>query len=484
MPRTKKEAIKKTASKKTPVKRPAAKAKASPKAKSITIDVIADDEDILFREPLESLPADSPDERDGLDVQKKYFSDLVTDMKTKKEDKQLYGSLPVSEDHRPKGSHRKSLNLYRRIAFQFIGLTFLLLLVVGYFFLPNLKITLHPSAEAIADSLTLSIASTTTETAAAETDGSRSVSGSLKSETLNADKVFETSGEEILGEEVAGEVTLHNDYTKAQPLVVKTRLLSSDNKLYRLKTAVTIPAGGTVKVEVYADSPSQEMAISPSRFTIPGLWLGLQDQIYGVSDTAFEYRHQVKHFVKQRDIDQALVSVKQTLADKAKSELEAMNDGTSAVAYSLDENATVFKVGAKLGDEVSEFTVSAENNLVVATFSKDQAEALVKAKIAFLLPDDKKLSSFSGDDDIEYHLDTYDIKTGAATVSANFNGSMSLRTDADIIDRKQLVNLNKEQISEYLNTFPEIESYNLEFFPKFINRAPSLADRIKVDVIQ
>ncbi|HQO11440.1 MAG TPA: hypothetical protein PK837_03490, partial [bacterium] len=138
-------------------------------------------------------------------------------------------------------------------------------------------------------------------------------------------------------------------------------------------------------------------------------------------------------------------------------------------------------LGAKLGEEVAEFKVSATNNLTLVSFSKEQAEALVKAKLAFLLPDDKKLSAFDSKD-IAYRLDAFDVDTGTATVTASFKGSMSLRTDANIIDRRQLVNLNEAQIADYLRSFPEIESYELKFFPAFIKRAPSLADRIKITV--
>lgn len=484
MPRLKKEAAKKPAAKKPRVKRVVQKEKIAlkPKSKDITIDIIADDEEVLFSEPLTPLPADNPSEREQLDVQKKYFSDLVTDMKQKKDGVSIKAdSRAAAESNRP--VNRKSLSLYRRIAYQFIGLTLLLLLVVAYFFLPSLKITMYPNAEAIADSLSLRIASADSEDEIAESAGSRLVAGEVRTIALSAEKVFESSGEEILGEEVVGEVILHNEYTKPQPLVAKTRLLSVDNKLFRLKEAVNIPAGGTVKAEVYADQPSLDMAVGPTKFTIPGLWLGLQDKIYATSETPFEYQHQVKRYIKQRDLDQAIVGIKKALSEKAEAALAEVQGGDYAVAYNLDDSAAVVKIDVKLGDEIGEFVVSAENTLAIAMFSKEQAEALVKAKIAFLLPDDKRLSAFNGND-IAYRLDAYDAASSTATVVANFKGNMTLRTDANIIDRKQLVNLNEEQISEYLRAFPEISSYDLDFFPKFIKRAPSLADRIKVEVIQ
>ncbi len=485
MPKLKSTATKKTAVKKPIAKRVVKKEKTLPRSKAITIDVIADDEDVLFRQPLTELPEDNAEERAGLDVQKRFFSDLVAEMKDKKIEKPLRGVLPDINDNEGtvKNRSRKSLNLYRRIAYQFVGLTVLLLLIVAYFFLPSLNIDLHPSAEAVADTMSFKITTADNNDSEPDTSNSRRINGDIQVMPISAEKVFEASGEEILGEEVIGEVTLHNEYNKAQPLVAKTRLLSTDNKLFRLKEAVNIPAGGTVKAEVYADEISEEMAISPTRFTIPGLWLGLQDKIYATSEENFEYQHQVKRYVKQRDLDQAMVEIKKTLATKAEKSLAGLNGGDKVIAYSLDDNAVSIKLGAKLGEEVAEFTVSAENKLSVASFSREEAEKLIKAKLAFLLPDDKKLSAFDSND-IIYRLDAYDADAKTANVTANFKGSMSLRTDANIIDRRQLVNLNETQISEYLRAFPEIESYELKFFPTFIKRAPSLADRIKVNVVQ
>ena len=489
MPKLKKEPVKKTAIKKPRVKKvekaekTEKKNKPWPKAKPITVDVIADDEEVLFQNSAVDLPEDNAEERAGLDVRQKFYSDLVAEMKDKKADFSLTGKLPAVSEGKAVKPH-KSLNLYRRIAFQFVALTVLLFLVVAYFFLPSLKITLHPSAEAIADSLTINIAPTANGQSAVSTTSSRFLTGDIQTVPVSAEKVYEASGEEVLGEEVAGEVTLHNEYIKDQPLVAKTRLLSTDNKLFRLKEAVNIPAGGTVKAEVYADQPAEAMAIAPTRFTIPGLWLGLQKQIYATSEDTFEYRHQVKHYVKQSDLDQATSDIKQTLAAKADKLLaEQKSDDSKAFAYSLDDDAAIVKLGAKVGEEKAEFTVSAENNITIASFSKEQAESLVKAKLAFILPDDKELSAFDSQS-VTYRLETFDVSAKTATVAADFKSSMSLRTDADIVDRRKLVNLKQTQIAEYLHTFPEIETYELKFSPSFINRAPSLADRIKVEVVQ
>jgi hypothetical protein len=51
-----------------------------------------------------------------------------------------------------------------------------------------------------------------------------------------------------------------------------------------------------------------------------------------------------------------------------------------------------------------------------------------------------------------------------------------------LIDRKKLVGLNKQQIAQYLESFPEINDYRLEFSPSFISTAPNLPDRIEIKI--
>ena len=64
---------------------------------------------------------------------------------------------------------------------------------------------------------------------------------------------------------------MRNDSSISQPLVATTRLLTADGILFRMKKGATVPANGTVEVDVYADKSGKASEIGPSKFTIPGL---------------------------------------------------------------------------------------------------------------------------------------------------------------------------------------------------------------------
>ena len=409
------------------------------------------------------------------DKQKKFFSDWATHI------------APAEGADKPTLAPKKSLGLYRRQAFFYIGATLVLLLAVFYLFFARLTVLVSPQGELIKDSLSFNIAGTDASSspvdaaATSATSSNKMINGEVRLIEVSADKTYQASGGSILGSEVVGNVTLINKSVKAQPLVVNTRLLSPDGKLFRLKEAVNIPSGGTVLAAVYADKPSADMAVdSPTRFTIPGLWAGLQDQIYAENSGALVFQTQVEKKIQQSDIDLAKKDIDTVLDAQAKNQLSASSSNIFSVFGDTGE-APIINIDSKVGDEKSTFMVSARKKIAVITFSRDKAAVLAQARLSLLVPDDKKLFNFDKSQ-IRYSLEGFDLDTNLATVKATFSGTMSLKSDSSLIDNKKLVGLNKKQIAQYLDSFPEIKSYELHFSPPFISTAPILPDLIKIQI--
>jgi len=446
-------------------------------------------EDIYNENENEELIDDSTDkinnetsleDREDFDKQKKFFSEWASQVKPKE-----------GEERTTLAPNKKSIGLYRRQALLYLGATAILLLAVFYIFFSKLTILISPQGETLNDSLTFNISSSSTTSPLAEANSNpeakynKNIYGEAQVIEVSSEKIYQTSGEEVLGEEVIGKVTLINKYNKNQPLVVNTRLLSADGKLFRLKEATNVPAGGEVIVNVYADKPSAEMAITnPSHFTIPGLWAGIQDQIYGESEDSFTYQTQVKKYIKQRDLDSAKTDISEVLDLKVKNDLK-ITGTDNVVVYGSSGDATsdniTIEYNAKLGESKEEFIVKAKKKVIVVTFPKEKAISLAQARLSLLVPDDKELSNFNKEQ-ITYTLESFDENTKTAIIKAYFSGSMSLKSNSSLFDRKKLVGLNREQISEYLDSFPEIKSYELNFSPAFISTAPTIPDKINIKI--
>jgi len=464
------------------------------RVKSVLVDVIEDEEtnvpadwlDTDHEEPeaqeiiTPSFDARHPEGHDDIDKQKKFFSDLVSEIKSRG------GHESKKEKKEDKETAKRSVVLYRHLVIKFLILVGLLAVVVAYFSFSKLTVTISLKGEPLSDSLLLKVSdksatstATTSPALAGQADPRQEVAGQIKEINSDVAKTYSASGETYLGEDITGQVRIINNYNKSQALVATTRILSPDNKLFRLKNAVNVPAGGEVSVDVYTEKPSEEMAVGPTKFTIPGLWLGLQDKIYAKSDTAFTFNKKVKKYVNANDLERAVKDINETLAKAAKNEAEAGLTANNWLYYT-PEAATV-TVSAKVGDQVEEFTAKASGKLIAVSFSKDQAAQLAAAKLNLIIPDDKELTEFKPEN-ISYSLDNYDSASRSATIKSSFTGTMVLKSDATVVDPAQLVNLTDIQIGSYLKDQPEIKEYKLSFSPSFIKKAPSLVDRIKIRI--
>ncbi|MEK7620335.1 MAG: hypothetical protein AAB413_03815, partial [Patescibacteria group bacterium] len=139
------------------------------------------------------------------------------------------------------------LIMYRRIALTFIVLVAAALLAVLY--LSTVQAVIH--VDSTEEPITTEFVANVYEVPTRATD----VRGAVVSGMLGRTQTFEPTGDSSKTvEDIArGTVTITNNLTFAQSLVATTRFLSESGVLFRLEDSVSIPAGGSVKAEVYAD---------------------------------------------------------------------------------------------------------------------------------------------------------------------------------------------------------------------------------------
>jgi hypothetical protein len=327
--------------------------------------------------------------------------EAVDALKKEEEQKDLQAETEPSENLIEKIASRHSIKAYKKIAYSFLGLTLVLLAVVAYFTMAKVTIVLIPNQERIGNNLMFDVYDQEKNTAIAD----NVVAGIVQAVELNSENKYPAGGEEAIGEELSGKVTIINNYTKNQPLVATTRLLTPDGKLFRIKDTVNVPAGGSVEVGVYADQPSKDMSIGPTTFTIPGLWAGVQDKIYAESKEEIKYQQQVKKFILQDDIDKAIADMKQNILAKAKADINEKYKDYEQIIYKVDEASAQTETEAKPQDEKEEFTVKMKANVVVVAFKEDKPAQMAQEKFTASLPQNKELISFEKDN-IYWRLQT------------------------------------------------------------------------------
>jgi len=372
----------------------------------------------------------------------------------------------------------RPLGLYKKIAFAFSFFTIVLLAAVLYFAFVKVDIILIPNQERVSNNLIFDVYDKDKNQEVKQ----GAISGAVKSAQIEESKKYSASGSKTAGQDLSGKIIIVNSYNKNQTLVATTRLLSADNKLFRIKDTVSVPAGGSAEVEVYADKISPEMSVDgPTKWTIPGLWAGLQDKIYGENKEPLKYRQIIKSIVSPADLEQAVKDMKDLLLSKASTQLSDSYKDYDKVIYSIDEKSLVTDIDAKAGDEKSEFTVKMKANVAVVAFKEDAVVKLASDKINSTIPDNKELSDFDKSK-LTYNLNTANTDSGIATVNSTFEGRITLKPDVTIVDKEKIVGLTKTQLNLYLANIPELAGSEVKFFPSFITKVPDLVDRINIEI--
>ncbi|MBL7057905.1 hypothetical protein ISS03_01070 [Patescibacteria group bacterium] len=377
-----------------------------------------------------------------------------------------------------KNSNRKrvSLSIYRKIAISFIVATILLLAFIVYLYLVKVTIHITPDKEKINTNIIIDILDTEKHT---ELTGNKSIFGAVKEFEITHSRIFESTGKKVISDEIIGEVDVINNYTKAQPLVASTRLLTADNQLFRLKTTVNVPAGKSVKVEIYTDNPSQKMAIQPTTFTIPGLWSGIQDKIYAQNAQPFIYQENAKRFILEADILDAKEKLKAEIIAKAEKEVGAMYSNFDKFIYKLNEQEIKETISGKVLDEAEDFEVTITAKVSVIAFNNSPIEDLARVHMESELNEGQKLIQIFNKN-LEHHLDNYDINTGIASLNSFFSADVALSKGGKIFEKEKILGLTKKQLEEYLSGLPGIKNYTIEFKPGFVERVPNVIDRIEI----
>ena len=191
-------------------------------------------------------------------------------------------AAPFTNDQSPRQPSRPS---DRRSSFPFKTLFAVLVVVAlslgALYYFSSAKVEITPNTVSAA------VQSSFTATKSA---------GELPYEIITAQKIasqsVKSTGTKTVTTSASGPVTIYNTQSKAQKLIATTRFATTAGLIFRIRDAVTIPAGttanpGSVKVTVYADKPGDSYNVGPTSFTVPGFAGTPQaSQVYARSTSA------------------------------------------------------------------------------------------------------------------------------------------------------------------------------------------------------
>ncbi|MBI2483645.1 hypothetical protein HYV71_00470 [Candidatus Uhrbacteria bacterium] len=373
--------------------------------------------------------------------------------------------------------HSKVKNsLYRNIAISFIVLSVAIAGTVFYVTFSWATIVIVPQRVPVTDEFSVTVGSS----GGGELNR-LAIPGRVIVIELNGDGTYNPTEKRHITRKASGTITIVNTSSQDQPLRATTRLLTKNNVLFRTGEFVSVPAGGSVDVSVVADKQGSIEQADASRLTIPGLWSGLQEKIYGTKLRIESSGDEEVFIMSQEDIDRS----KALVLDKLKKKFALLMDIPDAGfrpkrPYTLIDVAEKdIKVSHKVGDETDRFTVSLAVEARGIVFDEqDIIDELKQRMQATLGPGHEFI--FSQTDLIFYTLESFDTTTHEAVISARTEGAKIRSEDTSQFNRANLTGLTKEQVMQYFDVYDDIDSVNVRFYPFWVQRTPMLIDHIHI----
>lgn len=289
---------------------------------------------------------------------------------------------------------------------------------------------------------------------------------------------FPVGSKTVQTDKAGGVVTIINNYSRDQSLVKTTRLITPDNKLFRITQSVTIPAGGKISVFAEADQSGDRSLIGPSRFTIPGLWEGVQDKIYASSTEPMSFERLQSSTITQDEVNEAEKKLEERIRAEALSDFrkELSNDQLSdnqLVGHLISVTSS-----PAVGAEASEVTVTVKYTFSAVRVDDRLIESRAEEKLKSQLPNLERFIELIPDS-FSYSVASMESSTSTAHLTTELSAWIHSQNIAPQIDTAQLIGKSKAAALEYLRA-QGLSDASIEIFPSWLPRLPYLADHIDV----
>lgn len=373
----------------------------------------------------------------------------------------------------PKKQDRIS-TFHQKMTIGFLIVSSVLVLLIFYFTIAEVKIEIKPEASDLSSTFTVELLPDVTTTLA----GTNIVPSIIETGIEERSETISIEGGTSVPAIATGEVTIVNKYSRSQPLVKTTRLLSPDGKLFRISKTVTVPAGGQVTVTAYADEAGKEFEVGPTRFTIPGLWEGLQEDIYAESIAPFTGGERLEKTITQELIDQSA----KTLANNVSASLSKTTYPKEGfVQITLVGDDITWSGNASPGDIVESLIVTVKIPVTTITFSlKDLESVSVNNLVTQTPPYQQFLSADLAT--LTYDLKSVDIDDQSASLEVSLNGKSASRLKKENLEIAELKGKTYQELISYLEGIPGISDVSVTFTPSWLKKVPSLQDHVYIEI--
>ncbi len=343
----------------------------------------------------------------------------------------------------------------------------LAVLILAAIFIPSLfsktEIMIWPKIESLALEEKFTVDANQTTDLAAKVFSAR-----VFEEEKSVSQEFSATGKVLKEDKATGIIQVYNAHSAiSQVLVVSTRFVSSDGKVFKTLRKITVPGAtydkgklvpGSTSVEVQAAQAGEEYNINPSTFSIPGFaGTSKYTTFYGktFSPMAGGFRREVSQ-VSQNDLDQA----RGALIERAKGESKDSLRNTNSADFVLLDDALSQEIiestsSPKAGSAADSFVYQVKVKSRWIGFEKNEVKSFVEEAIG----SEKKLLQDSLA--VDYSLEAIDKGAGEMTVDLNIRAEIYSDPDVEEI-KSELLGKPIGDVDSFLAGYPYLEKVKVK----------------------
>lgn len=372
---------------------------------------------------------------------------------------------------------------------------FLLILAgaFSYFTLSKVEIKIWPETQ----SLSLETNPTIDTEAKEKNVLTKVLPGYLLAREKTLTETFSSSGKSLKETKAEGMIRVYNEYsTSPQILIAATRFVSSDGKVFRTPSGLTVPGGtyeggrfipGEIDVKVVADEPGPEYNIGPSTFSIPGFaGTDRYTKFYAKSFQAMAGGAREEVFMVTRE---DIIKAEEALTKKGKEECEkVLNNELRSEEISLKFNYFPEEVQTEIiekfslvdpEEEAKEFKFQVKSKCEILLFGKDDLESFARELIGQQISQEENIYEESLK--INYSFKSADLFLSKMTLNLEVQAKSYHKID--VYDLKNaLVGRSKTEAEIFLENQPKTNKAEVKFWPFWVKKVPDDLNKIEIEI--
>ncbi len=365
------------------------------------------------------------------------------------------------------------MGLYRNISVFFAVFTVMLVVAIFLMFYNQGTIIISASEKSI--NLDLSVEVRPGATTQTTSDGNNILPGTVNTWQQVVTSTFNIlSTKTIQSDTIVGTIKIVNNSNKDQKLVKTTQLQAENNVIVRTNDSVTVPAGGSVNVDVYPKDSAQFSDIAVGNLKIIKLDPALQSKIYGeVVATLSASPHEVKALASS-DLARAKQEMMAKVIEAAKLDKGLTDkDIVSAEITSVTSDK-------QIGDIGDTFNVTVQATVKQLSLDQNQLADLIN----------KKVEGMDWSGFITSSVDMNSIKY--EVVDPNYAGDVLVKVKYSLLakpnennslfDKANFTGKTVDEVKAYLEQSDLVKKVEVYVSPYWKKTLPKQASKIKITI--